>query len=416
MTAMLRTVRKSNRSFAQRFFHRQSSTNAVLCGAVRTPIGSFQGALSSFSATELGTFAIKGSLEKSGLDPNEIGEVFMGNVISANLGQAPARQAALRAGIPNSAPCTTVNKVCASGMKSIMFAAQSIMLGHQTACIAGGMESMSNAPFYLPQQRTGIKFGHGQVLDGLMKDGLWDAFDDHAMGMCAEHCADTNGISRADQDEYTIRSYTKAREANESGAFSNELIPVSVPQRKGDPILFDHDEDYKNIKFDKVPTLRPAFKKGGSVTAANSSTLSDGAAAMIVTSEEFAKEKGLKPIARIKAFADAARAPLEFPVAPVNAVQLALKRAGVSVNDIDFWEINEAFAVVPLADGKLLNIDMDRVNIRGGAVSLGHPIGASGARIVATLAHILRDKDASLGVAAICNGGGGASAVVLERI
>ncbi len=387
-----------------------------ICSAVRTPIGSFGGVFSSFSATQLGSFAIQGALEKAGVSAEEVNEVFMGNVCSANLGQAPARQAALNAGIGNHVPCTTVNKVCSSGMKSVMFAAQSIMLGMNDLVVAGGMESMSNIPFYLPKARWGYKYGNGSLVDGLQKDGLTDVYNQQAMGVCADTTATKYNISREEQDNYAINSYKRSAATTESGKFKEEIIPVSVPQRKKDPIIVSEDEEYKNVRFDKIPQLRAVFTKEGTVTAANASTINDGAAALIVASEEKVKALGLTPIAEILSFADAAQEPEWFTTAPTLAAPLALKRAGLSKSDVDFFEVNEAFSVVTLAFNKVLDIDVDKVNVFGGAVSLGHPLGTSGARILTTLNNVLHQNDGEIGLAAICNGGGGASAMVLKRM
>lgn len=387
-----------------------------IVSAVRTPLGSFGGMFAGLSATQLGSTAIKGALERAGVAASEVDEVFMGNVVSANLGQAPARQAALGAGIGMNVPCTTVNKVCSSGMKSIMFAAQGIMLGHNDVVVAGGMESMTNIPYYIPKARWGHKYGNGEIIDGLAKDGLTDAYDHNAMGVCADATAVKYSISRETQDEYAIRSYKLAAEATASGFFKSEIVPVSVPQRKGDPLSFDEDEEYKRVKFEKIPSLRPAFTKDGTVTAANASTINDGAAALILVSKEKLEALGLTPLARIVSFADAAQEPKWFTTAPTLAAPKALKRAGLKMSDIDFLEVNEAFAVVPLAFNKELDVDPAKVNIAGGGVSLGHPLGASGARIVTTLNNVLHQKQGSLGLATLCNGGGGASAIIIEKL
>lgn len=384
--------------------------------AVRTPIGSFMGSLSGFSATQLGALAIKGALEKAGVDPAEVQEVFMGNVVSAGLGQAPARQAAIHAGLSNAVPCTTINKVCASGMKAIMFASQSIMLGHQDVIVAGGMESMTNIPHYLMKSRFGYKYGDTSLKDGLATDGLVDAYDNIAMGVCADATAEKYKFTREMQDEFAIGSYKKAAAATESGAFKEEIIPVEIPQRKGDPILMTEDEEYKNVKFDKIPGLRPAFQKTGTVTAANASTINDGASALVLMSKEKAEALGLKPIAKIISFADAAHEPFWFTTAPTLAAPKALKLAGMSTEDIDLFEVNEAFSAVTMAFYTEMGIDPSQVNVHGGAVSLGHPLGCSGARISTTLINALHQKDKALGLAAICNGGGGASALIVERM
>ncbi|MDX1940412.1 MAG: acetyl-CoA C-acyltransferase [Saprospiraceae bacterium] len=387
-----------------------------IVAAVRTPIGSFGGMFVDVSATQLGSIAIKGALEKSGLDPKYVDEVFMGNVCSANLGQAPARQASLGAGIGYDVPCTTINKVCASGMKSIMFGAQSIMLGHNNIVITGGMESMSNVPYYIPNARWGYKYGNGEIVDGLSKDGLIDAYDQNAMGVCADNTAKKYNISREAQDAFTVRSYKLSAETTNKGWFKDEIVPVSVPQRKGDPIIISEDEEYKKVIFDKIPTLRPAFTKDGTVTAANASTINDGAAAVILVSKEKLEELGLKPIAKIIAFADAEQEPQWFTTTPALAAPKALKRAGMELKDIDYFEVNEAFAVVPMVFNQILNIEEAKVNVFGGAVSIGHPLGASGARIVTTLNNVLHHHNASVGMAAICNGGGGASAIIIEKV
>ena len=387
-----------------------------IISAVRTALGSFGGVLSSLSATQLGSAAIKGALEKAGVNAGEVEEVFMGNVCSANLGQAPARQAALGAGIGQNVPCTTVNKVCSSGMKSIMFGAQSIMLGQADVIVAGGMESMSNIPYYVPKARWGYKYGDAALIDGLAKDGLVDAYDHNAMGVCADNTAKKYQISREEQDEYTIRSYKRAAESTSNGAFKEEIVPVSVPQRKGDPLQILEDEEFKRVKFEKIPSLRPAFSKDGTVTAANASTINDGASALVLMSKEKMEALGLKPVARIISFADAAHEPQWFTTAPTLAAPKALKRAGMTIADIDYLEVNEAFAVVPLAFNQELKVDGDKVNVFGGAVSIGHPLGASGARIVTTLNNVLHQKDASIGLATLCNGGGGASAIIIERM
>lgn len=384
--------------------------------AVRTPIGSFGGVLAGFTATQLGALAIKGALAKSGVDPSQVGEVLMGNVISANLGQAPTRQAALHGGIPNSVPCTTINKVCASGMKAVMFGAQSIMLGHQGLIVAGGMESMSNIPFYLEKARFGYGYGHGQLIDGLAKDGLTDAYDHCAMGVCGDKTAAKYGISREQQDEYAISSYKRAAAATADGTFAKEIVPVEVPQKKGDALRVTEDEEFRKVFFDKIPSLKPVFSKDGSVTAANASTINDGASALILASAEKVKELNLKPLARIVSFADAAQEPEWFTVAPTLAAPKALKAAGLSASQIDFFEVNEAFSVVALSFIQLMNIDREKTNIFGGAVSIGHPLGASGARILTTLVNVLHTKGGRYGLAAICNGGGGASAMVIERL
>jgi acetyl-CoA C-acetyltransferase len=386
----------------------------VIVSAVRTPIGRFMGALSQIAAPELGAIAIKAALERIQLDPSEVGEVIMGHVLQAGTGQAPARQAAIKAGIPNTVPCTTVNKVCASGMKTIMQAAQSIALGDQEVVVAGGMENMSMAP-HLVSMRNGQKFGPTTLEDSMQKDGLVDAYQQIAMGVFADQCALTYECSREDQDQFAIQSYQRAKAAWDAGKFSNEIIPVSIPQRKGDPIIFDTDEEYSNVFLDKIPTLRPAFTKDGTVTAANASTINDGAAALVLMSADKAKSLGIRPLATIKGYADAALEPEWFTIAPAKALPKALSKAGMQQSEIDFFEFNEAFSVVGLANMKLLNIPDNKVNIHGGAVSLGHPLGCSGARIVVTLLHVLAQEKARYGAAAICNGGGGASALVIEN-
>nr|WP_293299718.1 acetyl-CoA C-acyltransferase [Allomuricauda sp.] len=387
----------------------------VIVSAVRTPIGSFMGALSTIPAPKLGAVAIKGALDKIGLSPEKVEEVLMGNVVQAGTGQAPARQAAIYAGIPDTVPCTTVNKVCASGMKAIMQGAQSIALGENSIVVAGGMENMSLIPHYA-YMRNGLKFGPATLLDGMQKDGLVDAYDQNAMGVCADACAAEYEFSREDQDAFAIQSYQRSAEAWKAGKFKNEVVPVEVPQRRGKPIVVSEDEEYTNVKIDKIPALRPAFTKEGTVTAANASTINDGAAAVVLMSEDKAKELGLKPLAYIKGYADAAQEPKWFTTAPAKALPKALDRAGVSLEDIDFFEFNEAFSVVGLANMKILGLQDSNVNVNGGAVSLGHPLGCSGARITITLLNVLEQNNAKLGAAAICNGGGGASAIVLERI
>lgn len=368
------------------------------------------------SAPQLGSAAIKGALEKAGVSTAEVQEVFMGNVCSANLGQAPARQASLGAGIGINVPCTTVNKVCSSGMKAVMFGAQSIMLGLTDLVVAGGMESMSNIPYYVPKARFGYKFGDGVLVDGLAQDGLKDAYDRNAMGVCADHTAAKFGISREEQDRYAIRSYKLAAQSTESGAFKDEIAPVSVSQRKGEPLIITEDEEYNKVNFDKIPSLRPVFTKDGTVTAANASTINDGASALILASAEKVKELGLTPIAKIRAFADAAHEPQWFTTAPTKAAPLALQRAGMTLGDIDYWEVNEAFAVVPLAFNQALGVDEGKVNVLGGGVAIGHPLGSSGSRIIATLANVLQQRNANIGLATLCNGGGGASAIIIERV
>lgn len=388
----------------------------VIVSAIRTPIGSFGGALKEFSATRLGAIAIKAVIEKAGIKPELVQDVLMGSVIQANLGQAPARQAAKFAGLPDDVNCTTINKVCASGMKSIALATQSIALGDADIVIAGGMESMSNVPFYAEQLRWGNKYGNVMFIDGLAKDGLTDVYDGKAMGNAAELCAKECGISREDQDAFAIQSYKRSQAAWNENKFGDEVVPVEIPQRKGEPILFAKDEEPFNVKFDKIPELKPAFQKDGTVTAANASTMNDGAAAVLLMSAEKAAELGLKPIARIVSYADAEQAPEWFTTTPALALPIALKKANLTAADISYWELNEAFAVVGIENTKRLKIDPSKVNVHGGAVSIGHPLGASGARIIVTLINVLKQNGAKYGAAGICNGGGGASAMVIENI
>lgn len=386
----------------------------VIVSAVRTPIGSFMGGLSTVTAPKLGAIAIKGALEKIQLDPNLVNEVFMGNVVQAGVGQAPARQAALFAGLPNNVACTTINKVCASGMKAVMFGTQAIMCGDAEIVVAGGMENMSLIPHYM-HLRNGVKFGPGTMVDGMQKDGLTDAYDNSAMGVCADLCASEYNISRKEQDQFAIQSYQRSSKAWESGKFNNEIIPVPVPQRKGDPIIVSKDEEFTNVNLDKIPSLNSVFTKDGTVTAANASTINDGAAAVVLMSEEKAIALGLKPLAYIKSYADAAQEPKWFTTSPALAIPLALKKANLSIEDVDYFEFNEAFAVVSLANAKILKLDNDKVNVNGGAVSLGHPLGCSGVRIIVTLLNVLEQNNAKIGAAAICNGGGGASAIIIEK-
>lgn len=382
----------------------------------RTPIGSFGGQLAGFSAPQLGSVAIAGALERAGISPDMVSEVLFGNVVTANVGQAPAKQAALGAKIPNSIPCTTINKVCSSGMKAIMLGAQSIMTGQGDIVVAGGMESMSNIPFYLDKARFGYKFGSGKLIDGMQRDGLSDAYDHNAMGISSDMTSSKFNISRKDQDQFAIESYKRSAEATENGYLANEIVAVEIPQRKGDPITMKEDEEFKRVKFEKVPNLRPAFSKDGTATAANSSTINDGASALVLASKEKVEELGLKPIAKIISFADASQEPKWFTTTPPLAARKALKLAGLSSGDIDFFEVNEAFASVALAFINAMNIDASKVNLFGGAVSLGHPIGMSGARITGTLANVLQQKEGKYGCAAICNGGGGASSIILQRV
>jgi acetyl-CoA C-acetyltransferase len=387
-----------------------------IVSAVRTPIGAFNGALASLTAPQLGSIAIKGALEKAGVAPEMVQEVYMGNVLSAGLGQAPATQAMLGAGIPNTVPSTTVNKVCASGSKAIMLAAQSIMMGINDVVVAGGMESMSNIPYYLDKARNGYRLGHGTIIDGMVKDGLWDVYKDFHMGNAAEICAKEYNITREDQDTFAIESYTRAQNAYAKNAFSDEIIPVSIAVRGKDPIIVAVDEEYTKVNFDKLKTLKPAFEKEGTITAANASKLNDGASALVLVSEEKLKELGLKPLAKITGFADAAQAPEWFTTAPALAVPKALKMAGVNAADVDYYELNEAFSVVGIANTQILGLDANKVNPRGGAVALGHPLGSSGSRIVVTLVHELLQDGKKIGVTGICNGGGGASAIVIETV
>ena len=387
-----------------------------ILSACRTPIGSFGGIFAGLSAIDLGISASQGAVIKAGIESSEINEVFYGNVCSANLGQAPARQITIGSGLGNHVPSTTINKVCSSGLKSVMIAAQSIMLGDNEVVLAGGTESMSNIPHYLPGMRWGTKYGASQVIDGLQKDGLTDVYDQIAMGNFADETAVEEGISRAEQDRYAIQSYHRAQDATNSGRFLKEICPVSVPQRKGDALMIDKDEECFNVMFDKIPGLRPAFSKEGTVTAANASTINDGAASILLASEDFVKAHGLTPLAEIVGFSDAAHAPQRFTTAPLIAAPKVLAKVGMNISDMDYFEVNEAFAVVSLAFIKSLGLSEERVNVNGGAVSLGHPLGASGARILTTLIHTLEDKNANLGLAAICNGGGGASAMIIERL
>ena len=390
--------------------------SVVIVSAVRTPLGSFNGVFSSLSATQLGAAAIKEAVNRAGIKPEEIEEVFMGNVLQAGVGQAPARQAAIYAGLSQDVPCTTVNKVCASGMKSIMMGAQSIIAGDNDVVLCGGMESMSNVPYYLSKARTGYRLGNGQLLDGLVMDGLTDVYNKYHMGNAAELCATECNISREEQDKFAIQSYKRSAAAWEAGKFNDEVVPVNVPQRKGDPLVVDTDEEYSNVRLDKIPSLRPVFQKEGTVTAANASTINDGAAALVLMSAEKANELGVKPIATLTGYADAAHAPEWFTTAPAKALPIALKKAGVSIDDVDYFELNEAFSVVGIANCQKLNIGSEKVNVNGGAVSLGHPLGCSGARIVVTLLSVLGQNSAKIGAAGICNGGGGASALVVEMV
>lgn len=388
----------------------------VIVSAARTPIGSWGGSLKDFSATQLGSFAIKGALDKINLDGKEVTDVLMGCVLQGNLGQAPARQAAKFAGLPDEVNCTTVNKVCASGLKAVSMAAQAIKLGEAEVVVAGGMESMSNVPFYSPNLRWGNKYGDVKLVDGLAKDGLTDVYHNYAMGNAAESTATEYSISREAQDEFAINSYKRSQASVTEGKFDAEIVPVSIPQRKGEPVLFAKDEEPFNVKFDKIPTLNSAFVKGGSVTAANASTMNDGASALVLMSKEKATALGLQPLAVIRGYADAEQAPEWFTTSPAKAIPLALERAGLSIGDVDYFELNEAFGVVGLVNCQLLQLQPEKVNVNGGAISLGHPLGSSGSRILVTLLHVLQQNNAKIGVAGICNGGGGATALVIERL
>jgi len=388
----------------------------VIVSAVRTPMGSFMGGLSSVPATKLGSVAIKGALDKINLDPNQVQEVYMGNVLQAGLGQAPARQAALGAGIPDSVPCTTVNKVCASGMKAVMFGVQAIKCGDADVVVAGGMESMSNTPFYSINTRSGHKYGNTQLLDGIYNDGLQDAYDKEAMGCSGDKTAAKYNISREEQDAFAIESYKRSAKAWSDGKFKEEIVPVEIPQRKGEPVIFAEDEEYKNVNFDKIPGLRAVFTKDGTVTAANASTINDGASAIVLMSREKADELGLKPLAKVLGYGDASQEPQWFTTSPAKAVPVALGKAGLKKEDIDYWEFNEAFSVVGIVNTQLLELDPTKVNVNGGAVSLGHPLGNSGCRILVTLINVLKQNDGKIGCAGICNGGGGASAMVIENV
>lgn len=389
---------------------------AYIVAAKRTPMGSFGGALSNISATKLGAVAIKDALASCGLAPEHVEEVLMGNVLSANLGQAPARQASIYAGIPNSVPCTTVNKVCSSGAKTVMLAAQAVMLGSKDVVVAGGMENMSQVPYYVPKARYGYKFGGAEFVDGLQKDGLFDVYNECMMGICADKTAEKYEVTREEQDNFAIQSYKRSAAASENGMMAAELATVEIPQRKGDPIQFSEDEEFKKVKFEKIPQLRAAFSKEGTVTAANASTINDGAAALVIASEKAVEKYGLKPLVEIIDFQDAAHEPEWFTTAPTVAAEKLLKKNNLSVDDIDYWEVNEAFSVVALTFAKVMKVDTEKMNVFGGAVSLGHPLGASGARILVTLTNVLQQKKGKLGLAAICNGGGGASALLFQRV
>ena len=390
--------------------------DVFVVSAVRTPIGSFGGSLSGLSAITLGSTAMKGALQKANVEASQVEEVFFGNVVSANLGQAPARQASIGAGIGHNVPCTTVNKVCSSGMKSVMFGAQTIALGQADVVVAGGMESMSNVPFYVPKARFGYKYGNAEFVDGLLRDGLWEIYNGFPMGNCADITAREMNITREEQDAYAINSYKRVAAATDAGYFKDEIVPVEVPQRKKDPLLIAEDEEYKAVNFDKIPKLRPVFEKDGTVTAANASTINDGASALVLVSKEKLDELGLTPLARIVAYADAAQDPVHFTTAPSLAIPKALKRAGMTTADVDFFEVNEAFSAVAIANQRNLDLDGEKLNVFGGAVALGHPLGASGARIITTLNSVLSQKGGTIGCAGICNGGGGASALIIEKM
>jgi acetyl-CoA C-acetyltransferase len=388
-----------------------------ILSAARTPIGSFGGTLSSVHASRLGATAIRGAVDVAGIEPDSVDELYMGNVISANLGQAPARQASVYAGLPTGVICTTVNKVCASGMKAVVFGAQTIQLGDAQVVVAGGMESMSQVPFYLPKARNGYGYGHGEVLDGLLKDGLTDVYDQIGMGVCGDRTAEKYGITREDQDEFAILSYRRSAHSTESGFFKKEIVQVEIPSPKGGESTFvTEDEEFKKVKFEKIPSLKPVFSKDGTVTAANASTINDGAAALVLAGEDVVRNRGLRPLAKITAYADAEQEPAWFTTTPILATKKVLEKAGLSISDIDYFEVNEAFAVVALAFIKALDLDVEKVNVFGGAVSLGHPLGASGARIITTLLSVLEQKNGRYGLATICNGGGGASAIIVERL
>jgi acetyl-CoA C-acetyltransferase len=413
-TSMLSKSAKVAKAMS-RFTAVRGFKEAVIVSAARTPLGSFGGALASLTAPKIGAVAMKESIIRAGIAPEEVGEVMFGNVCTAGVGQAPARQAALFAGLPEAVPCQTMNKVCASGLKAVAMAATSIMAGQMEVVLAGGQESMSNIPYYLPGARTGLRMGDGKVIDGMIFDGLWDPYNNQHMGMCGEVCAEMYGFSREDQDAFAIASYTRAAEAWKAGLFDEEIVPVTIKSKKGE-VVFDHDEEYGKVKVEKIPTLRAAFKKDGTVTAANASGINDGAAALIVMEAELAKAKGLKPLARIVSFGDAAQDPVMFTTAPALAMDVCAKKAGMDIKDVEYHEINEAFSVVAMANMQIMNLDHDRVNVNGGAVALGHPIGGSGARILTTLLSVLKQKDATVGAASICNGGGGASAMIVERM
>lgn len=391
------------------------SKTVYILSAVRTPMGSFLGGLSSVSATKLGAVAIKSAVERAGIPSEQVDEVFMGNVLQAGVGQAPARQAALGAGLGHKVPCTTVNKVCASGMKAIMLGAQSIIAGDNQVVVVGGMENMSQTPHYL-SGRNGTKFGNITMLDGITKDGLLDVYSNVPMGNCAEICAKEHNITREDQDAFAIESYRRASAAWEAGKFNDEIVGVPVPQRKGDPIIIDKDEEYTNVFIEKIPSLKPAFDKEGTITAANASTLNDGASALVLASKEIVDKYGLKPIAKIVSYADAAQAPEWFTTAPSLAIPKALEKAGLTTSDVDFWELNQAFSVVGIANTRILGLDPNKVDVNGGAVALGHPLGNSGSRVIVTLIHVLKQNNGKLGGAGICNGGGGASAMIIENM
>ncbi|KAL4159493.1 hypothetical protein PRNP1_000070 [Phytophthora ramorum] len=413
MSMLLRRAAPSSRRL---FSTGVADTDVVIASYARTPVACFNGSFAPLHAPELGAVANVEAVKRAGIQPAQIQEAFLGNVVSAGIGQAPARQSVLKAGFPNFIPCTTVNKVCASGMKALALASQSLLSGSQQVVLAGGFESMTNVPHYLPKARAGYRLGNGALVDGVIHDGLWDPYNNQHMGMCGEKCAEDFGFSREDQDAFAIESYRRAVAASERGFFKTEITPVSIKGRHGPPNVFDTDEEMYNTKVDKIPSLRTAFKKNGTITAANASTLNDGAAAMVLMTGAKARELGVTPLARIRGFADAAQDPVEFTIAPSKAVPLALNHAGLQLRDVDYHEINEAFSVVALANMRLMDIPHDRVNVNGGAVAIGHPIGMSGTRIVGTLIHILKEKDATIGCASICNGGGGAGAMVIERL
>jgi acetyl-CoA C-acetyltransferase len=410
-------MRSPAQSVTRSFASTIKDNETFVVGLARTPVGKMGGALASLTAPQMGAHCIKSALERSGMESKHVQEAFMGNVVSAGIGQAPARQAVMYAGLHLDVSSTTINKVCASGMKALMFASMSISSGYRSACVAGGMESMSNIPYYLPGARTGYRLGNNKVVDGLVNDGLWDIYNNQHMGMCGEACAETFKITRQDQDAFAIQSYERAAAAWKAGKFTDEVAPITIAGKKGQPgTVISVDEEFTNIKLDKISSLAPAFKKDGTITPANASTLNDGATAFVVVSGKMVKDLNLKPLFKIRGYGDAERDPVEFTIAPSDAVPRALKMAGLTMKDVEYHEINEAFSVVTLANVKLMNLDMSRVNVNGGAVALGHPIGSSGARIIATLYNVLKQNNATIGCASICNGGGGASAIVIERM